>query len=314
MKTVNDKKAKTPFSNLFGQPTPAKASGLSFSLATILPVILSFFFLIVVALAGGMKEGYETQDWFLYANFLLTQISFVLVAFIYFSYAGGFKESMQRQKCAPRYFLIAFLLQVGLLSLSELNGWFLSFLEGFGYTDSGISLPSVDGVGFIGVLLVVAVFPAILEELIFRGVLLDGLKTAFGTGGCVLVCGALFALYHQNPAQTAYQFCCGVAFALVAIRSGSILPTVLSHFLNNLFILIMYKCNIEQFAPPVFIAVLCVSVCCLIGSLVWLLCFDKEKTEKRVGDKAKKKQFFLYALVGIFLCVITWLSVFFAGV
>ena len=249
-------------SSLFRQSSPAKASGLAFTWSTILPTVLSFLFIIVAVATGAMKGDYETKDWFLYTNFLLPQISFIIVALLYFvqpkeGRTGDTKNCEKGrifgQKCAPKYFLIAVLLQIGLLSLSELNGLFLSFLERFGYEDKGISLPNMDGFGFIGVLFVIAVLPSILEELIFRGVLLNGLKTAFGTIGSVLVCGALFSLYHQNPAQTVYQFCCGMIFALVAIRSGSILPTILSHFLNNLFILVMYKLGITEFSPTVLI-------------------------------------------------------------
>ena len=49
-------------------------------------------------------------------------------------------------------YLIAFLLQIGLLSLSELNGLFLQFLGKFGYEHTPIVLPSVEGFGFVGVL------------------------------------------------------------------------------------------------------------------------------------------------------------------
>lgn len=315
MKKVNENGGVTPFSKLLGQPTGAKASGVAFSLAAVIPVILSFVFLVFAAALGGMKEeGYETQDWFLYANFLLPQISFVLVAVFYFAYTGSFKKTVNAQKCAPKYYLIAVLLQIGLLSLSELNAIFLSFLENFGYTDAGISLPSTDGAGFIGVFFVIAVLPALLEELIFRGAILDGLKTAFGTLGSVLICGALFALYHQNPAQTAYQFCCGTAFALVAVRSGSILPTVLSHFLNNLFVLFMYKFGVTQFSPTVFTVIVCVSVCCLLVSLGWLIFFDKKPDCKQEKEKGNAKRFFLFSAVGIFVCALTWISVLLSGV
>jgi membrane protease YdiL (CAAX protease family) len=98
----------------------------------------------------------------------------------------------------------------------------------------------MDGFGFVGVLFVIAVFPAVMEETVFRGLILKGLRQSKEIYA-VLLCGALFALYHQKPEQTVYQFCCGAAFALVALRSGSVLPTVVAHFINNAWILIMTK-------------------------------------------------------------------------
>ncbi len=297
---------------LFSEPTQASASGIAFSLAAVLPNLLSIVFLIVV----GVGE-YEQADWYLYATFLLPQIGFLATAiwFLYYT-KTPIKSMVKNQKCAPRYFLIALLLQVGLFFLAQLNALFLSFLENFGYEDPGISLPSMDGFGFFGVLTVVAVLPAILEETIFRGILLGGLKN-FGKVGSILLCGALFALYHQNPAQTLYQFCCGVAFALIVVRSGSVLPTVLAHFVNNALILLLTKFGVESLVGSIYSVVLLLSPICLIASLVWLFVFDKKKDNENeqtpMRDKTERERFFIYASIGLAICALTWMAVLISG-
>ena len=167
----------------------------------------------------------------------------------------------------------------------------------------------MDGLGFVGVLFTVAVLPAVFEEILFRGVLLDGLKS-FGRWGAVLLCGALFSLYHQNPAQTLYQFCCGVAFALVAIRAGSVLPTVVSHFLNNACILLLTKYGVTEFASPTKWLVFSISAVCLVVALVWLL-FGTQKEER--ADAQEKKRFFVCASVGIAVCALTWFLTLLSG-
>ncbi len=301
---------RQPNGTFFGEPTPASAAGGAFSIATVLPVIFSLLFLIAVG-----KTDYMESEWGLYIAYLLPQLAFAVTAIWYaWKTKTSIKTAISSQKCKPKYFLLAILLQAGLLSLSELNGWFLSLLGNFGYEDSGIVLPSMEGFGFVGVLLVVAVLPAVFEELMFRGVVLGGLKS-FGELGGSLLCGALFALYHQNPAQTLYQFCCGFAFALVALRAGSILPTVLSHFINNALILCLTKSGMDAFPTPVAIVVLGVSVLCLTGALVWIFLFDK-KTETRQDAEEKKterKLFFICAAVGIAVCALTWLFMLVTG-
>lgn len=297
---------------LLGEPTQASASGIAFSLAAVLPNVLSLIFLIAIG-----SGDYTKTDWYLYVSYLLPQTAFAItiIWFLYYS-KTPLKKAVQSQKCKLRYFILAFILQVGLLFLSELNALFLSFLGNLGYEDAGIRLPSMDGFGFVGVLLVVAVLPAVFEEIMFRGVLLNGLKS-FGKVGSVLLCGALFALYHQNPAQTLYQFCCGAAFALIAVRSGSVLPTMLSHFFNNALILVLTKFGVESFSAPVFLSIMIASPICLIASLVWLFAFDKKKDgekEQAVAiDKTEQKRFFVYASVGLAICVLTWLAVFISG-
>lgn len=298
--------------SFLGEPTAAKASGLTFTLASAGLVLLSFVFLLVLAISGLGAEGVGEKDWYLYCSFLLSPVAFALVAGWVLKWTKTpILQEIKSQKCAPKYFLIAFLLQVGLLSLSELNGLFLEFLARFGYKDTPILLPSMDGAGLVGVLLAVAVLPALFEEIIFRGLLLKGMRS-FGTVGAVLISGALFALYHQNPAQTLYQFCCGAAFALVAVRSGSILPTVFSHFLNNAFIILLTKFGVEQFPAPVLAIVLSVSAVCLVGLLVWLFAFEKKGFEKE-DNKTARRQFWLAAAVGIGICALTWFSVLFSG-
>lgn len=307
------------FAALLSQPTRSKASGLSFTLAAVISVLFSGLFLYALYLFGATKtENYATQDWYLYCAYLLPQISTVIVLILYFAYTKKpVAQALREQKCEWKYFLIAALMQVGLLSLSELNTLFLEFLGSFGYQDAGINLPSMDGLGMVGVLFVVAVLPSILEELLFRGMLLDGLKQ-FGEVAAILICGGLFALYHQNPAQTLYQFCCGAAFALVAIRSGSVLPTVLSHLLNNAAILILAKCGIYTLQGGMYAIILAISAVCLVASLVYLLVFDKkevDETEEKDAEqlKAERKNFWIYAAVGILVCAVNWISVLIMG-
>lgn len=315
---------KTGQNSLLGELTPEKKSGLVYSAAVAASLLLSFAFVIgILAADFSSPEEYESADWYLYLSFLASPLGFAAVAAIYFVRT---KESVKAAVgvCKPRYYLLAVLLQIGLLSLSELNNLFISFLERFGYVPSEVRIPSLDGGGLFGVLLVVAVLPALMEELIFRGLLLKGLKS-FGTAAAVLLCGALFSLYHQNPVQTAYQFVCGAAFAFVALRAGSILPTVLSHFLNNAAIILLAKFGYEEMPSAAALPVIVVSVLCLAASLVWLFLDGRrgagakerdgnpaEKTEKE-REKPDKKGFFLCAAAGIAVCAVVWLSGLFAG-
>ena len=52
--------------SLIGTPTPAKASGLTYSLAAILSVVVAFLFMFVLIVSGLAEEGYDKTDWYLY--------------------------------------------------------------------------------------------------------------------------------------------------------------------------------------------------------------------------------------------------------
>lgn len=293
-----------------GAPTPAKCAGVAFSFSALLAPVLAFAFLFVLG-ACGVKEGYDQQNWYLYIAYFLPQLAFALVALWCLRFAKRpFGEVCKSQKCSVKYILVALLLQVGLFALSELNTLFLKLLGTIGYEDAGMALPSLDGFGFVGTLVVVALLPALFEEIIFRGILLNGLKS-FGRVGAVLLCGALFALYHQNPAQTLYQFCCGASFALVALRAGSVLPTIVAHFINNATILTLTKLGITSISGKLLWILIPVFGVCLLSALGYLIFIDKRPALQT--EKAEKKNFFKYASVGIAVCALSWLVTLVSG-
>jgi membrane protease YdiL (CAAX protease family) len=86
----------------------------------------------------------------------------------------------------------------------------------------------------------IALAPAVFEELLFRGVALAALLRALGTGGAVLLSSSLFAIIHldfSGSGPTLYRvpfaLAVGVGFALLRLRSGSLLPSMLAHAVVN---------------------------------------------------------------------------------
>ena len=282
-----------------------RAAGAYYSEAVIFTVGLSFLFSIFLQAAGLADAAQSRPDWYRYCSFLLPQIAFFLAAVVFFTRTQvTVKEVFRPAK--PRYFFLAALLQFGLFSLSFVNGWFIQFLQKFLSYEGGVSLPSTDGALVLPVVLVVAVLPAVMEETAFRGIMLTPLKK-YSTAFAVLVSGLLFSLYHQSPAQTIYQFLCGCAFALVAIRADSILPTILSHFLNNAFIVIFYAVTGSDTFPEGVgtIVFYILSALALAGTLVFLIFFDKKTNTKKTDSP---KPFLFAAAAGFAFCLVMWIA------
>lgn len=288
--------------------TPA-SGGLIYSLAAIGPGLVSLLFsIVIIALkaGGAIGEGYEAENWYIYCSYLVAQIAFLgIIIFSKNYFSLGIGEIYRPAKA--RYFIIAVAMQLGLFSLSQANGLFIKFLQNLGLNYTGdISLPSLDGGWIVLTLFVIAVLPALFEEGVFRSLMLTSMKK-LGTVWCVLVGGALFSLIHHSPAQTVYQFVCGCAFALVAVRSGSALPTALSHFLNNSFVIIMYKLGYGDVEFPVAFYV--VTGALLAACLVYLIFIDKMGNCK---NQKGKGAFFLFAALGILYGAALWIMELFA--
>ena len=304
-----------PKRSLFDQPRKV-VSGIVFSGTIVGMVLISLVFSITLGFISAASDtpvgDLQKTDVYKYFSYLLYQVVYVGVMLAFALIYKARPREFGYRKVRARYFFIAIVLAFGLLfSLNWVNGWFVELLSLIGYTAPGDStLPSVAGGGIVGVLFVVAVLPAFCEETIFRGIILDGVKD-IGTVAACLLGGLLFSIFHQNPTQTIYQFICGAAFTLLAIRADSVIPTILVHFINNAVIIFDYRFEfLAKISAGGAIAVYAVSAVCLIASLVYLIFFDKKTDRKKEGAI---KPFLLPALVGIILCAVMWIANFATG-
>ena len=80
--------------------------------------------------------------------------------------------------------------------------------------------------------LALGVMPAIAEERLFRGAF-QGLMRPCGSAAAIFAPALLFGVLHLDLAQGLTAFACGVFLGWLAERSGSILPGMLLHFVNN---------------------------------------------------------------------------------
>jgi sodium transport system permease protein len=78
-----------------------------------------------------------------------------------------------------------------------------------------------------------AATPAICEEVLFRGAILSGLRRGLKPWGAAIACGLLFGLFHLRPLQMLPTALLGVILSWLVIASGSIIPAMVFHFLNN---------------------------------------------------------------------------------
>lgn len=85
--------------------------------------------------------------------------------------------------------------------------------------------------GLLLSLLLHAVFPAFFEEITHRGLCMSATRGADHKR--VWFTALLFALMHQNIMQTGYTFVCGLVMGYLVVYTGSIIPAMITHFINN---------------------------------------------------------------------------------
>ncbi len=118
-----------------------------------------------------------------------------------------------------------------LLAMIELN--FLYTINFPFYTPSF----STDGYNILDTVLInlyVCILGPVLEEIIFRGFLLRGLQR-FGVSFAAVFTAILFTMYHMNLVQLFVPLVMGLFLAQLTIRTGSLIPAICCHILNNSF-------------------------------------------------------------------------------
>ena len=88
-------------------------------------------------------------------------------------------------------------------------------------------------------LVMIAVVPAICEELAFRGFMLSGLRRLQNKWLAILICSLFFGVAHQMLQQSIAAFLVGILIGFIAIRSNSIFPCVVYHLIHNALPILM---------------------------------------------------------------------------
>jgi len=81
------------------------------------------------------------------------------------------------------------------------------------------------------------------EELVFRGAILKNLLSSprLSTWSAIAISALLFALIHMNPAQMPHAFLIGLLLGWMYWRTGSILPGIAFHWVNNSIAYVLYN-------------------------------------------------------------------------
>ena len=127
------------------------------------------------------------------------------------------------------------LLGVGGVGLSLALGQLQSLILGAPNEEMAADLESlIRGLGSpLMIIACVAVVPAVAEELLFRGLVLQAFRRGLGDRAAVVLSAVLFAVFHLSLHRFFPQAALGVLLALLVLRTGSLWTAVIAHGLHN---------------------------------------------------------------------------------
>lgn len=121
-------------------------------------------------------------------------------------------------------FVLGMLAYAGTFAVYERLGW---------ETPGALSFFNVRGISEVAALLLFITAMVLLEELLFRGIILHRLKERLSASGAILLSSVCFSLYHLSGFQVAATFIWGLGLGYLFVRTNSLLAPIVAHLAFN---------------------------------------------------------------------------------
>lgn len=149
---------------------------------------------------------------------------------------------MPKWQAIPLAMLLAFLLHPCVIGLSQLIfALYPPTKELVAMNQSIMELVRNGSPNVLAVIGVLALAPAICEELAFRGFILSGLRSSYNKWTAIFVSSLFFAAAHSILQQSLTAFVVGILIGYIAVQSRSILPCIGYHLVHNSMTFLMEK-------------------------------------------------------------------------
>lgn len=96
-------------------------------------------------------------------------------------------------------------------------------------------LKMIDKMGMHGgwSILMLVVLAPVMEEVLFRGILLESVRSKHSAGRAIVVSALMFGVIHFIPQQVVNAFAIGLILGYIYVRTESLWPVIVIHALNN---------------------------------------------------------------------------------
>ena len=215
----------------------------SFIIGQLAVAIVSILTMFVFKASGLDPES--VQSFFTTAfGYLILTLSLYVALLCVFIFITHKKENKITAK--PKLSKIIFYMLIAVASflcLYPIVTCFDSLLVKLGAKINTLDYPLTSKNYFISLISLV-IAPAIVEELIFRGLLFKGLQK-HGKFFSILLTGIMFSIFHMSISQTIYPLLMGMVFAVIMYYENNIYYCITAHLINNFLALTLSYFNIN---------------------------------------------------------------------
>ena len=290
--------------------------GLATFVSMILVNIIQGIFFAVI---GVVNQELLSAQWI---NYAAIAISFYLIGFPVFYLM--IKKLPEEEKRESRTLGVFEVIKICFMSyslvyivnlLTNLLMMLIAVFKGSEVTNPLVNV--IEGSNWIWSLIFAGILSPIIEEMMFRGIMLNKLR-GYGDKIAIITTAVLFGLFHANFSQFFYAVALGMIFAYVTLKTGTIKYSIILHIVVNIMGGVILPALVGDGSNIVVVG--CVGVVLLAIVIVGLVLLVKNKKNISLLDgeiKLEKGTVFktIWVNVGMILyiviCLISMISILF---
>ena len=305
-------------------------SGKVFIFALILPILLSLIFVLisnVISGATGLENEQVTSNIWFTTVLQLASAGVSIGLFFVYNKVNKISDRAVNLRFKMPWHTYLLIVAVGIISLFGMQ-YFINavddLLELIGFSldvsspDVPESLTNPQSFGIFALSVVITcVLPAITEELLFRGIIFNGLRKRFNDVCSIFLSALMFALMHQNIQQLVYPFLLGSIMAWINLRTGSLISSMLVHFINNfLVILFTYLSNVTSFSLALpgewWFYLLATALLAITAIIIYLIdrFYFKHKSKEETECNETKTSKYVYISLSIAVALFIFITIY----
>ena len=202
--------------------------------------LVCYFVIFLIEFTLLAIYGNELPDFFYtpYFNIILNVVSMYVIGFPVFLLVAGKPKcsafNPETEKFTPKTFILFLLMGEGAMFTGSIMGQYFSTVLGKilgGSLESSIE-NTIDSTPMWLLIIVAVIIGPIIEEIMFRKVLIDHLAP-LGNLPAIIISSIAFGLFHTNFYQFFYAVLIGAIFAYIYLKTRNVKITILLHICAN---------------------------------------------------------------------------------
>ena len=206
--------------------------GLAMLVSMILVNVIQIIFFNII---GKVNQDLLSASWI---NYIALAISYYLIGFpVFYFMIKGLPEGEKREDKKlgvweiVKFCFISYSLMYIFNFLTNIFIILISIFKGSEVVNPLQNI--IEGSSLILTLIFVGILSPIIEEMMFRGIMLNKLRR-YGDKVAIVTTALLFGLFHANFSQFFYATVLGLIFAYVTLKTGTIKYSIILHIFVNM--------------------------------------------------------------------------------